>query len=78
VLAADRFGTEIRVGSVVCYPLRQGSRLWVVDGVVVSIMVIPDGEGERVVLAVRDRAGKVTRTACIDRVTVLSHYFKEA
>jgi len=46
--AADYLGKEIKVGSTVVYPVRQGSSMWLNKGVVTQ--VVPVAEDFRIVV----------------------------
>lgn len=62
-MAKDWRGTRIAVGSVVVYPSREASRMWMTEGEVVSVA------GEKV--GVLKRGGKRIAFPALDRITVV-------
>ena len=71
----DRYGVLVKVGSVITYPGRVGSRMYMVTAVVVDtergkIFVRPVDESGKTVFEKRQY---LTHITAIERVTVLPH-----
>lgn len=74
----DFIGREIKQGSYIVYPGRQGSSLWMNLGHVVDVTVRTTWNGPVDILKVqpvdpasRRPLGKVVSVTCIDKVTVI-------